>query len=429
MDDPDRRSTYAAEDLVAAWLDAVDPDTGEVGAGLGPDGRTTRVFVPEAEPRFGDPADVGTFVDHVMERLRRRAKELGTGYRGRESAPVDVVAFPGWTKATYRDGTVFLPRRETGGAWALRGLVVLHELAHHLNTGDGAIIDAHGEGFRRTFVQLLGDIGWSEISAMLGAAYEEIGLVRDAPADDGMLAKVGKLLRHAEGAATEAERDAFLGKAQQLATAHSIELAVARASHERTEAAATPTFETMRLGHRGQHSNVRLVALMLAIASANDLRCTIRSDNTGVTLYGFAGDIEVARALYVSLVVQMVADADAYIRSGAHRPTHGRTARAAFYAGWTDRIRERLHAARASARSRVCTPPTSPSTSVTSSPAAVALARKDVEVDDFFAYMKRQHGVRGTWRGGSAVGDHASAFRGRAAADRARLGAAPELPA
>lgn len=428
MEDPDRRSTYAAEEMVAAWLDAVSPETGEVEVTAGSRRAT---YSPEAEPRFGRPADVVTFVDRVLDRLRQQGREFGSNYRGREQRPVIVSPSFASKRASYSDGIILLPERERGGAWALRGLVVLHELAHHLNTGvDGAIIDAHGEGFRATFVQLLEDIGWTEISAMLREAYREHDLDRRHAADEGMLAKIGKLLRHAEGASTEAERDAFLTKAQELATTNSIELAVARASHERRELTQTPTFETIRLGHRGQQSNVRFIELMLAVTRANDLRCSIRGDNTGVTVYGFESDIEVAKAFYVSLVVQMVADADAYIRSGAHRPVHGRTARAAFYEGWTARIEERLEDARASARTRAEDDGPHDGQSVgASTSTTLALRAKEIEVDDYFGYMKRQHGVSGTWRGSSYVADDHSESRGRAAADRARLGSAKELTA
>ena len=368
----------------------------------------------------------------MLERLRQQSRELGSNYRGREQRPVVVAGALGAKRATYHDGMIFLPERERGGAWALRGLVVLHELAHHLNTGvDGAIIDAHGEGFRATFVQLLEDIGWTEISAMLREAYREHDLDRRHAADEGMLAKIGKLLRHAEGASTEAERDAFLTKAQELATTNSIELAVARATHERRELTQTPTFETIRLGHRGQQSNVRFIELMLAVTRANDLRCSIRGDNTGVTVYGFASDIEVAKAFYVSLVVQMVADADAYIRSGAHRPVHGRTARAAFYDGWTTRIEQRLEDARAAARTSAesLDQPDGQGAVATARSTALALRAKEIEVDDYFGYMLRQHGIAGTWRGSSSVADDHSEARGRAAADRARLGSARELTA
>ena len=425
MDDRDRRTTYAAEDMVTAWLDAVSPETGQVQVTVRRDGRTHQVsYTPEPEPRFTRPPDVTRFVDAVLARLQDQARQYGSHYRGREKQPIRVVAHSGWKKASYRDGMIFLPQRERGGSWALRGLVVLHEVAHHLNTGvDGTIIDAHGEGFRTTFVQLLEDLGWVQTSAMLREAYAQTGLDRRRGADDGMLEKVGKLLRHAEGASTEAERETFFAKAQELATIHSIELAVARAAHDGSGADRTPTFESLRLGHRGQPSNVRLIHLMLAIARANDLRCSIRQDNTGVTLYGFAGDIEVTQMLYGTLAVQMVADADAYIRSGAHRPVHGRTARAAFYEGWTHRIGQRLHEVRSAARaaSEVADEPGEPDTTRSTS-TSLALVAKDREVEEYFTTMGRQHGVSGTWKGSVRVNDPRSSSRGRAAADRARLG-------
>lgn len=433
MEDRDQTSTYEAEDLVAAWLDAVDPDTGEVRVSHHRGGHSkTFVHVPETEPRFTDPGDAIVFVEKVLDRLRRQARDFGSNYRGREKHDVQVVEGMAHKKATYRDGLIILPTRDRGGAWALRAMVVLHELAHHLNTGiDGAIIDSHGEGFRATFVQLLEDVGWTEIAAMLREAYHQVGLDR-APAeaaDDPMIAKVGKLLRHAEGASTEAEREAFFGKAQELATRHSIELAVARAAHEDTAMAQVPTFESVKLGHRGQQANVRFVTLMLQIASANDLRCTIRSDNTQVTLYGFQRDIDLTKVLYVSLVIQMVADADAYIRSGAHRPTHGRTARAAFYQGWTMRIGQRLRDAQRSAQIDlgVRTRTVEATTGLVTETKAVALVSKEIEVDDFFEYEKRQLGIRAVWRGSGWVDDDHSSARGEAAANRARIGHEKEL--
>ena len=42
------------------------------------------------------------------------------------------------------------------------------------------------------------------------------------------------------------------------------------------QAKLTRTFESVRLGHRGQQSNVRYIELMLEITHANDLRCSIR---------------------------------------------------------------------------------------------------------------------------------------------------------
>lgn len=423
----EERATYAAEDMVMEWLDAARAGAGNVSVTT-EEGRVT--YVPETEPLFTRPSEVVRFVDEVMRRVAVHARDHGVDFRGRAHKPVTVLSHPGWKRATYRDGRILLPTRERGGGWALRGLVVLHEVAHHLNTGvDGAIIDAHGRGFRDTLVLVLEIIGWTRIADMLREAYRQLGLDATQPRSDGMLARVGKLLRHAEGASTEAERDAFFSKAQELATLHSIELAVARAAEEHREEDQGPTFEAVRLGHRGQPSNVRFVELMVAISRANDLRCTIRSDNTSVTLYGFPDDIDVAKTLYVSLVLQMVADADAYIRSGAHRPVHGRTARAAFYAGWTSRIGQRLKEAQQAARrhARAVPEPASKDVGTREGSRALALVAKEVEVHDYFERMQREHGVRGTWRGSDGVRDLRSVVRGGHAADRARLGEAGVL--
>ncbi len=431
MSDPDQMPTYAAEDLVADWLDAVSPSSGEVHVTLRHPGHNGRViYRPETEPRFGHPREAEAFVSHVMNRLQAQAREFGSNYRRREQRPVRVQQGRGIIKATYQNDVIFLPARERGGAWALRGLVVLHELAHHLNTGvNGTIIDSHGEGFRTTLLQLTEDIGWVEIARMLRDAFRESGLDRSASPSEGMIEKIGKLLRHAEGASTEAERDTFFTKAQELASVHSVELAVARAAHEKGEAELSPTFESVQLGHRGQHSNVRFVELILVIAHANDLRCSIRSDNTGVTLFGFPGDIEVTKALYASLAIQMVTDADTYIRSGAHKPVHGRTARAAFYAGWTSRIGQRLKDAQERVRTtaKAKTTPTEATATSRSHSTALALVAKEIEVDNYYDYMKRQQGVRGTWRGGSHISDAHSAARGRTAAESARLGSEKEI--
>lgn len=430
MEDPDKQATYAAEDMVATWIDAAVAGDGEVTVSTGDAGGVV-TFAPEVEPRFTGPAEATDFVHQVMGRLQRLAKDQGVSFRGREHKELTVSAHTGWKKASYRQGTIYLPTRERGGAWALRALVVLHEVAHHLNTGvEGAIIDQHGEGFRATFARLLECLGWDQQAAMLREAFRQHGLRRDADVDDGMLARVGKLLRHAEGAGSGAERETFFAKAQELATLHSIELAVARAAQEKQEGRAKPTFEFVQLGHRGQQSNVRFVELMLAIAGTNDLRCTIRTDNTGMTLYGFRGDIEVVKTLYVTLVVQMVSDADAYIRSGAHRPVHGRTARAAFYQGWTSTIGDRLRQARRAARDSVARAAVvgvdglhvaGARAEEVRSGRDVALKAKAVEVSDYYAHMLKRNGVRGNWRGSGVVEDFHSMRRGNDAAERARL--------
>lgn len=427
MTDPEKNLVYDAESLVRGWLDAVDPETGTVTVTLHRGGKPYKnTYSPEPEVKFSKPPEVGRFVNKTLKRLRMQRAQFGTHYFDRELKDVKIVASRARTTAHYYRGQIFIPDREKGGAWALRSMVALHELTHHLNSGlDGILLDAHGEGFRHTFITLLEDIGWTEISRMLRDAYREVGLDREHPVQDTMLIKIGKILRHAEGASTEAERDTFLTKAQELAAGQSIELALARAAIEKNTERDMPTVESVILGHPGSVSNVRFVKLMLSIAFANDVHCTIKHDNSGVDLYGFQSDIDVTKALYVSLLPQMVADADAYIRSGVYRPVHGRTARVSFYAGWTARIGNRLYIAKSRTNKSATTDESL--TEEQRETTALAIRAKEVEVRDYYNYELKQKGIRRAWSGGGSARDRGSIRRGSAAADNARIGGSKAL--
>lgn len=431
--DPDVKPCYAAEDRVAAWLDA-HPSSAVVVDGA--------AYEPEREPRFGDVAAVQAFVDRVLDHLHSAGKDYG-GWEGR---PLAVRARRGSRKAHYEPATAMIavPPREVGGRWALRGLVVLHEVAHHLarSTGDGG----HGPGFRQTFVRLLEDIGHTETARLLHDAYAAEGLTLDAPAatTDDTLARIAKVLRQAERAANEHERAAFLAKAQELATRHSIALAVARAHTARQEARQAPVSETVGIGAPGTRGLTRYVRLLVNIAHANDLKATIRTDNTKVWLHGFAEDIAATRALYESLLVQMVTDAEAWLRERpaethttfdertrrlVSKPVSTITARLAFYESYGERIHQRLSEAHDAATAALREEAESPELSRETT---VALRRKELEIHDYYADMLRRENIRGSWRGDrlntSARSSPASATAGRRAADRAALGGAKALP-
>lgn len=407
-------AVYAAEDRLAGWLDA---------ASRHPDRVVTIDGIehhPEIEPRFSDVADVQTYVDTVLAHLC----DIGADYAGRERLEVRVRERAGARKAVYEewDATIAIPPRRIGGAWSLRALVVLHELAHHLHRER----PPHGPGFQATMLRLLEDVGMHRIASLLHDAYVDEGLGSGllSTGRDDTIAKIGKLLRQAEGTPNEHERDAFLARAQSLATRHSVALAVARASVARKEQRETPVFEKVVLGESGKRSLARYVQLMSVIRAVNDLSMTISGGNTAVTLYGFASDIEVTKALYASLVVQMIADGDRYLRSGAHKreAVHGATARAAFYEAWTARVGERLREAREhQVRQTVAVErPANGRPSTTE----LAIRAKELEVVDFFRGKMREHNVRGTWRGTASARDAApgSARAGDLAGARAALG-------
>ncbi|HVV31512.1 MAG TPA: DUF2786 domain-containing protein, partial [Mycobacteriales bacterium] len=137
--------------------------------------------------------------------------------------------------------------------------------------------------------------------------------------DEKYLTRLAALLRQAESTDNEHEAEAFMAAAQRLATATSIDLAVARAHAARKERRSAPIAQRVDIGPPGKRALRTYVQLYLAIARANDLTCDLASNSTYVIAYGFESDIETVQALYASLVVQMVRASDAYLRSGAYR--------------------------------------------------------------------------------------------------------------
>jgi hypothetical protein len=239
--------------------------------------------------------------------------------------------------------------------------------------------------------------------------------------DDKMLARIAALLRQAEGTDNAHEADAFMAAAQRLATAASIDLAVARSHAANRSAAQTPTQRTVTIGTAGTKGLRTYVQLFVVIAAANDVRCDVATNSTFLYAYGFAEDIDATHALYVSLVVQMVRASDAYLGSGAHRPTPTITARLNFQLAFGARVGQRLVEARDETR-REATKDRgrSPGT-------AIALRDKEVELRDHYRTASK---ARGTWQASRASAGYSSSARraGDRAGRRARLGNSPELP-
>ncbi|MHC9297422.1 DUF2786 domain-containing protein [Mycobacterium sp. LTG2003] len=236
--------------------------------------------------------------------------------------------------------------------------------------------------------------------------------------DDKMLARIAALLRQAEGTDNQHEAEAFMAAAQRLATATSIDLALARAhSAERTKS-QMPVQRTITIGQAGTKGLRTYVQLFVVIGLANDVKCDVASNSTFVYAYGFAEDIDATHALYASLVLQMVKASEAYIASGAHRPTPTITARLNFQLAFGARIGQRLSEAREEAKREV-DEAHRPGT-------AIALRDKDLELRSFYREASQ---ARGTWRATSASAGYSSAARraGDRAGKRARLGPSQEL--
>lgn len=421
MRDPDRGRVYAAEDEVLAWL-----TSGEVRIA----GET---FSPEREARFTGPEEVQRYVDRVLAYL----VDGGHRFADRERLAVTIRARRGARRAHYEPDrrVIAVPTRTSGGGWALREHVVLHELAHHL-TGPDPSAGAHGADFRATLLRLLEAVGHVETARLLAHRFAAAGLdAAMAASDEPALARIAKLLRQAEATTNEHEREAFLGKAQELATRQSVALALARAHADRSRPRAEPEYRDLVLGTRGQRGLRKLVLLMVAIGSANDVRFTVLRDNTRVTAYGFAADLDVVSALWSSLVVQMVEECERWLDAGQHlrevtrvwsaadhawvvKTTPTITARLSFYQAYADRIGRRLQQAREQTVAELAS-----TTDRLPVSTALALREKSRAVESYFEVESRRAGARGRWRAATGKGAHSRAGQraGTRAADRADL--------
>ena len=239
-----------------------------------------------------------------------------------------------------------------------------------------------------------------------------------------LLDKIGKLLAQAEGTDNEHEADAFVTRAQELATAYAIDLEVARSRQaaRRLRPAGDDDFEQRKLviGERGKRGNRQLVVLYLVVAEANDVMVNVAGDSTFVLGFGYPADLEVVEQLWASLATQMASAAARRLRAGEHRDAGVAAVswRLSFYEGWMHAVQERLTAARSRAVE-------AHSSGEASSSGALVLRAKAERVREFH---DRESEARGSWRG--ARGDrrvHGSAWRaGERDGKVARLGE-PEL--
>ncbi len=238
--------------------------------------------------------------------------------------------------------------------------------------------------------------------------------------DDKMLARIAALLRQAEGTDNPHEADAFMAAAQRLATATSIDLAVARSHSDKRTAAQIPVQRTVTIGAAGTRGLRTYVQLFVVIGLANDVKCDVASNSTFVYAYGFGEDIDATHTLYAGLVLQMVKASESYIATGAHRPTPTITARLNFQLAFGARVGQRLAEAREAATQEAA------ADSERSPGTAIALRNKDIELKSFYRQASK---ARGTWRAANASAGYSSAARraGDRAGRQARLGPSQEL--
>lgn len=253
--------------------------------------------------------------------------------------------------------------------------------------------------------------------------------------------RIAALLAKAERTDNAAEAEAYLAKAQLLATTASIDLALARARMAKREARTQPETRTVTIGEKGKRANRHLIALFIAVAHANDAHVDIAANSTYVIAYGMPSDLDTIDALFSSLAVQMTVSAQHWLNAGqwrqetyvattcshgirrrATKPHTAQTARVAFYRAYVERIGERLLEVREETIAHAVAEASG------GSETAVALRSKTTEIRDFHARASK---ARGTWGGysGSMRRDRGSSEgAGRRAASLARLSEQNALP-
>ena len=209
-----------------------------------------------------------------------------------------------------------------------------------------------------------------------------------------VLDKIGKLLAQAEGTDNEHEADAFVTRAQELATAYAVDLETARARQASRRLQATEdAFEqrTLQVGERGRRGNRQLVGLYLVVAQANDVLVNVAQDSTFVLGFGYPADLDVVEQLWASLATQMATAAGRRLRRGEHREAGVAAVsfRLSFYDGWLSEVQARLREARHRAIVAVDARSGTPGS-------ALVLRHKAERVR---AFHDRESSARGSWRG------------------------------
>jgi putative metallohydrolase (TIGR04338 family) len=153
--DTQRAKVYAAEEFVRTLFDRAAEHGNRVVEFFG-----TQLTLPP-EGRFGSAASVQRYVDDVLAHVGA-------------DRPLTVRARRGATAAHYErsdDGaTIAVPDRRT--SWALRELVVLHEIAHHLSDAE----PPHGPEFVARFCELAETVMGPEVAHVLRVVYAKEGV-------------------------------------------------------------------------------------------------------------------------------------------------------------------------------------------------------------------------------------------------------------
>ncbi|MEZ0355971.1 TIGR04338 family metallohydrolase [Mycobacterium sp. ENV421] len=160
--DSQRSRVYAAEEFVRTLFDRAAQHSSRTIDFFG-----TQLTLPP-EGRFASMPSVQRYVDEVLALPAVTSRWPAPG-------PLTVRPRRAATAAHYENsdgtGVIAVPDRSTAD-WAMRELVLLHEIAHHL-TPQGP---AHGPGFVATFCELAALVMGPEVGHVLRVVYAKEGV-------------------------------------------------------------------------------------------------------------------------------------------------------------------------------------------------------------------------------------------------------------
>jgi len=153
--DTQRAKVYAAEELVRTLFDRAAEHGNNVVEFFG-----TQLTLPP-EGRFATVTAVQRYVDEVLAHVGA-------------DRPLTVRARRGATAAHYErsDDAAAIAVPDRRSTWALRELVVLHEIAHHLSDAQ----PPHGPEFVATFCELAEAVMGPEVAHVLRVVYAKEGV-------------------------------------------------------------------------------------------------------------------------------------------------------------------------------------------------------------------------------------------------------------
>ncbi|OBG95730.1 hypothetical protein A5698_15055 [Mycobacterium sp. E136] len=159
--DTQRAKVYAAEEFVRTLFDRAAEHGNRVIEFFG----TSLTLPPEA--RFASVESVQRYVDDVLALPAVRQ-------RWPRAAPLGVRPRRGTSAAHYEvdEAGAVIAVPETRTRWALRELVVLHEIAHHLCE----VAPPHGPQFVAAFCELTDLVMGPEVAHVLRVVYAKEGV-------------------------------------------------------------------------------------------------------------------------------------------------------------------------------------------------------------------------------------------------------------